>query len=141
MANNNNSHSFPHRSLRGPKGLLFGVIIGREALESAISEKDAHLALLEISGIRSARQAEEVDRLRMDKRRLVEKLKKRKRFIPILSISAYTPSDKIVTTQLFIHGAELSISLIEEMDAEDELSMTIIHDEVKDQRTQEKNVS
>ncbi|KAJ8933179.1 hypothetical protein NQ318_006473, partial [Aromia moschata] len=28
MANNNNSHSFPHRSLRGPKGLLFGVIIG-----------------------------------------------------------------------------------------------------------------
>ncbi|KAJ8945662.1 hypothetical protein NQ318_012380 [Aromia moschata] len=25
MANNNNSHSFPHRSLRGPKGLLFGV--------------------------------------------------------------------------------------------------------------------
>ncbi|KAJ8934628.1 hypothetical protein NQ318_001676 [Aromia moschata] len=24
MANNNNSHSFPHRSLRGPKGLLFG---------------------------------------------------------------------------------------------------------------------
>ncbi|KAJ8939832.1 hypothetical protein NQ318_013051 [Aromia moschata] len=28
MANNNNSHSFPHRSLRGPKGLIFGVIIG-----------------------------------------------------------------------------------------------------------------
>ncbi|KAJ8952007.1 hypothetical protein NQ318_023447 [Aromia moschata] len=27
-ANNNNSHSFPHKSLRGPKGLLFGVIIG-----------------------------------------------------------------------------------------------------------------
>lgn len=47
----------------------------REALESAISEKDAHLALLEISGIRNARQAEEVERLQMDKRRLVEKLK------------------------------------------------------------------
>ncbi|KAJ8959854.1 hypothetical protein NQ318_011587 [Aromia moschata] len=30
MANNNNSHSFQHRSLRGPKGLLFGVIIGDE---------------------------------------------------------------------------------------------------------------
>ncbi|KAJ8959826.1 hypothetical protein NQ318_011559 [Aromia moschata] len=28
MANNNNSHPFPHRSRRGPKGLLFGVIIG-----------------------------------------------------------------------------------------------------------------
>ncbi|KAJ8975340.1 hypothetical protein NQ317_018925 [Molorchus minor] len=39
-------------------------------------KKDAHLALLEISGIRSARQADEVDRLRMDKRRLVENLKK-----------------------------------------------------------------
>lgn len=47
----------------------------REALESAISEKDAHLALLEISGIRNARQAEEVERLQVDKRRLVEKLK------------------------------------------------------------------
>ncbi|KAJ8952781.1 hypothetical protein NQ318_008098 [Aromia moschata] len=33
MANNNNSHSFPHRSLRGPKGLLFGVIIGKEHSE------------------------------------------------------------------------------------------------------------
>ncbi|KAJ8956311.1 hypothetical protein NQ318_015047 [Aromia moschata] len=30
MANNNNSHSFPHKSLRGPKGLLFGVIVGRK---------------------------------------------------------------------------------------------------------------
>jgi hypothetical protein len=48
----------------------------REALESAISEKDAHLALLEMSGIRSARQADEADRLRTDKRRLVERLKK-----------------------------------------------------------------
>lgn len=47
----------------------------REALEAAISEKDAHLALLEMSGIRSARQADEADRLRTDKRRLVERLK------------------------------------------------------------------
>uniref|UniRef100_A0A1Y1LD43 ELKS/Rab6-interacting/CAST family member 1 n=2 Tax=Photinus pyralis TaxID=7054 RepID=A0A1Y1LD43_PHOPY len=47
----------------------------REALEAAISEKDAHLALLEMSGIRSVRQADEADRLRNDKRRLVERLK------------------------------------------------------------------
>lgn len=53
-----------------------GIFHRREALESAISEKDAHLALLEMSGIRSARQADEVDRLHVDKRRLVERLKK-----------------------------------------------------------------
>lgn len=44
-------------------------------MESAISEKDAHLALIEMSGIRSARQAEEAERLRMDKKRLVDRLK------------------------------------------------------------------
>lgn len=47
----------------------------REALEAAISEKDAHLALLEMSGIRSAKQADEVDRLRVDRRRLVDRLR------------------------------------------------------------------
>lgn len=47
----------------------------REALEAAISEKDAHLALIEMSGIRSSRQAREAEQLRTDKRRLVEKLK------------------------------------------------------------------
>ncbi|KAJ8948234.1 hypothetical protein NQ318_013220 [Aromia moschata] len=38
MANNNNSHSFPHRSLRGSKGLLFGVIMGpsREVIKSLL---------------------------------------------------------------------------------------------------------
>ncbi|KAJ8951721.1 hypothetical protein NQ318_012571 [Aromia moschata] len=39
MANNNNSHSFPHRSLRGPKGLLFRVIIGTK--DTASSELGA----------------------------------------------------------------------------------------------------
>lgn len=48
----------------------------REALEAAISEKDAHLALLEMSGVRSARQADEMDRLRVDRRRLVDRLKR-----------------------------------------------------------------
>ncbi|KAG5882396.1 hypothetical protein JTB14_020536 [Gonioctena quinquepunctata] len=78
----------------------------REALEAAISEKDAHLALLEISGIRRAHQAEEADRLRKDKRRLVEKLRKE---------------------------SELSISLVEETEEEDELSISILQEEMKDQ--------
>jgi hypothetical protein len=47
----------------------------QEALEAAISEKDAHLALLEVSGIRTAWQAEQADQLRADRRRLMEKLK------------------------------------------------------------------
>lgn len=47
----------------------------REALEAAISEKDAHLGLLEVSGIRTARQAEEFERLRSDRKRLMERLK------------------------------------------------------------------
>lgn len=47
----------------------------REALEAAISEKDAHLALLEMSGIRNTRQADEMERLKVDRRRLVERLK------------------------------------------------------------------
>lgn len=48
----------------------------QEALEAAISEKDAHLALLEMSGIRNERQATEVELLRKDKKRLMERLKR-----------------------------------------------------------------
>lgn len=47
----------------------------QEALEAAISEKDAHLALLEVSGLRTARQAQEADQLRADRTRLMERLK------------------------------------------------------------------
>lgn len=47
----------------------------QEALEAAVSEKDAHLALLEVSGIRTAKQAAEADKLRADRRRLMERLK------------------------------------------------------------------
>ncbi|CAG2064460.1 unnamed protein product, partial [Timema podura] len=47
----------------------------QEALEAAISEKDAHLGLLEVSGIRTARQAEQADQLKADRRRLTDKLK------------------------------------------------------------------
>lgn len=55
--------------------LIAKINLRKEALEAAISEKDAHLALLEMSGIRSARQADEAERLKIDRRRLVERLK------------------------------------------------------------------
>lgn len=45
-------------------------------MEAAISEKDAHLALLEMSGIRTERQASDVDKLKKDKKRLMERLKR-----------------------------------------------------------------
>lgn len=44
-------------------------------MEAAISEKDAHLGLIEVSGIRTARQAEEFEQLRADRKRLMERLK------------------------------------------------------------------
>lgn len=47
----------------------------QEALSAAVSEKDAHLALLEMSGIKNAQTAEEVDRLKTERRCLLEKIK------------------------------------------------------------------
>jgi len=46
----------------------------QEALESAISEKDAHLALLEFGGVRSAKQTGMIDELKADKARLIKRL-------------------------------------------------------------------
>lgn len=46
-----------------------------EALSAAISEKDAHIALLEMSGIRNGQTSDEIDRLKSQKRFLVEKIK------------------------------------------------------------------
>jgi hypothetical protein len=51
-----------------------------EALSAAISEKDAHLAILEMSGINSSQTADEAERLRSQKKILVEKLKIEVRF-------------------------------------------------------------
>ncbi|CAB3370239.1 Hypothetical predicted protein [Cloeon dipterum] len=42
----------------------------QEALEAALSEKDAHLALLEVSGVKNAFQAEQLERLKSDRARL-----------------------------------------------------------------------
>lgn len=52
------------------------VIFRQEALESAISEKDAHLALLEFNGIRryTANQTDVIDQLKVDRARLIKRL-------------------------------------------------------------------
>ena len=47
----------------------------QEALEAAISERDAQLALLEVSGIKTARAAEQADDLKADRKRLMELMK------------------------------------------------------------------
>lgn len=47
----------------------------QEALEAAISERDAQLALLEVSGIKTARVAEQADDLKADRKRLMELMK------------------------------------------------------------------
>ncbi|XP_028046762.1 putative leucine-rich repeat-containing protein DDB_G0290503 [Monomorium pharaonis] len=49
--------------------------IRREALKAALSEKDAHLALLEHSGIKTPIQADQAAKLRIDKQILLEKLR------------------------------------------------------------------
>jgi len=48
----------------------------QEALESAISEKDAHLALLEFNDVRryTVKQADMIDQLKADKARLIKRL-------------------------------------------------------------------
>jgi RIM-binding protein of the cytomatrix active zone len=56
--------------------LVFTALCSRqEALEAAISERDSQLALLEVSGIKTAKTAEHADRLKADKKRLMELMK------------------------------------------------------------------
>lgn len=47
----------------------------QEALEATISEKDAHLALLEMASTKTEWHASEIQRLILDRKRLMEKLK------------------------------------------------------------------
>ncbi|XP_071555935.1 uncharacterized protein [Temnothorax nylanderi] len=49
--------------------------IKREALKAALSEKDAHLALLEHSGITTLTQADQAAKLKADKRLLLDRLR------------------------------------------------------------------
>lgn len=46
-----------------------------EALTSALSEKDAHLALLEVGGVRCSRTAQEIDSLKKERGKLLEAIK------------------------------------------------------------------
>lgn len=50
------------------------MIFRHEALESAISEKDAHLALLEFNGRQSRKQTDVIEKLKADKARLIGRL-------------------------------------------------------------------
>jgi hypothetical protein len=51
------------------------VVFRQEALESAISEKDAHLALLEFNGMLPTKQQTDViDKLKTDRARLIKRL-------------------------------------------------------------------
>lgn len=54
--------------------IIIFVVFRQEALESAISEKDAHLALLEFNGMLSAKQTNVIDRLKADRARLIKRL-------------------------------------------------------------------
>lgn len=47
----------------------------REALKLALSEKDAYLALLEHSGIKTLTQADQAKKLKADKKILLDKLR------------------------------------------------------------------
>ncbi|XP_011690772.1 PREDICTED: golgin subfamily A member 6-like protein 22 [Wasmannia auropunctata] len=49
--------------------------IKHEALKAALSEKDAHLALLEHSGIKTPTQVDEAAKLKADKRKLLDRLR------------------------------------------------------------------
>ncbi|XP_006610106.1 ELKS/Rab6-interacting/CAST family member 1-like [Apis dorsata] len=80
----------------------------REALKAAVSEKDAHLALLELSGIKTAAQSEQADQLKADRKRLLEKLKKEDEKSIELSVVESNPTCSEGTPQLLIKVLETS---------------------------------
>lgn len=79
----------------------------REALKAAVSEKDAHLALLELSGIKTAAQSEQADQVKADRKRLLEKLKKEDEKSIELSVEL-NPTCSEGTPQLLIKVLETS---------------------------------
>lgn len=60
--------------LKGPPDTLCGDC-RHEAVTAALSEKDAHLALLEVGGVRSSRAAQELETLKKDRTKLLESMK------------------------------------------------------------------
>ncbi|XP_076763023.1 uncharacterized protein LOC143430566, partial [Xylocopa sonorina] len=79
----------------------------REALKAAVSEKDAHLALLELSGIKTVAQSEQADQLKADRKRLLDKLKKEDEKSIELSVE-YSPTGSEGTPQLLTKLLETS---------------------------------
>ena len=51
------------------------VLIRQEALSSAVSEKDAHLAWLEVTGEGNIHTKGSIDRLRKERRELLQRMK------------------------------------------------------------------
>jgi len=76
------------------------IIFRQEALESAISEKDAHLALLEFNGIRryTVKQTDVIDQLKVDRARLIKRLHEEASFDSknnnVYSIDAFSLPEK-----------------------------------------------
>lgn len=55
--------------------IFFLISCRHEALTAALSEKDAHLALLEVGGVRSSRAAQELEELKRDRTKLLDSIK------------------------------------------------------------------
>ncbi|XP_076546170.1 uncharacterized protein LOC143305652 [Osmia lignaria lignaria] len=79
----------------------------REALKAAVSEKDAHLALLELSGIKTVAQSVQAEQLKADRKRLLDKLKKEDEK-SINSSTESNPNDSEETPQLLTKLLETS---------------------------------
>ncbi|KOC61338.1 ELKS/Rab6-interacting/CAST family member 1 [Habropoda laboriosa] len=79
----------------------------REALKAAVSEKDAHLALLELSGIKTVAQSEQADQLKADRKRLLDMLKKEDEKSIELSVES-SPSSSEGTPHLLTKLLETS---------------------------------
>lgn len=55
--------------------MIYYIICRREALKTALSEKDAHLALLELTEKNTVSQSNQIKILRADKKKLLDRLK------------------------------------------------------------------
>lgn len=56
-------------------GLTRDVVCRQEAIQAAMSEKDANIALLEMTSTKQRRNTEEIDKLNREKEKLQQQLK------------------------------------------------------------------
>lgn len=79
----------------------------QEALKAAVSEKDAHLALLELSGIKTAQQADQADKLKAERKKLIDRLKREDERSIEMSLET-SPLDSDTTVQVLAEILETS---------------------------------